>query len=41
MNRRYCQLTKFFTNFHSKLEMPIYTKVVSLNKLDNIHKVGF
>jgi hypothetical protein len=28
-------LTKFFTTFHSKLEMPIYLKVVSLDKLDN------
>jgi hypothetical protein len=28
-------LTMFFTNFHSKLEMPICMKVVSLNKLDN------
>jgi hypothetical protein len=41
MNRRCCQLTKFFTNFHSKLEMPIYMKVVSLNKLDNFHKGRF
>jgi hypothetical protein len=41
MNRRYCQLTKFFTNFDSKLEMPIYMKVVSLNKLDNFHKGRF
>jgi hypothetical protein len=24
-----------FTNFHSKFEMPIYMKVVSLDKLDN------
>jgi hypothetical protein len=31
-------LTKFFTNFHSKLEMSIYMKVVSLNKPDNFHK---
>jgi hypothetical protein len=36
-NRRYWQLTKFFTNFQSKFEMPIYMKVVSLNKLDNFH----
>jgi hypothetical protein len=41
MNRRYCQSTKFFTNFHSKLEMPIYMKVVSLNKLDNFQKAKF
>jgi hypothetical protein len=41
MNRRYCQLTKFFTNFHSKFEMPFYMKVVSLNKLDNFHKGRF
>jgi hypothetical protein len=41
MNRSYCQLTKFFTNFHSKLEMAIYMKVVSLNKLDNFHKGRF
>jgi hypothetical protein len=27
-----------FTNFHSKLEMPIYMKVVSLNKMDNFPK---
>jgi hypothetical protein len=27
-----------FILFHSKLEMPIYMKVVSLNKLDNFHK---
>jgi hypothetical protein len=26
-----------FTNFHSKFEMPICMKVVSLNKLDNFH----
>jgi flavorubredoxin len=36
-NRRYCQSIKFFANFHSKFEMPIYTKVVSLNKMDNFH----
>jgi hypothetical protein len=35
VNRRYYQLTKFFTFFPSKFEMPIYMKVVSLNKLDN------
>jgi hypothetical protein len=38
VNRRYCQLTKFFTFFRSKFEMPIYMNVVSLNKLDNFHK---
>jgi hypothetical protein len=31
-------LSKFFMLFHSKFEMPIYMKVVSLNKLDNFHK---
>jgi hypothetical protein len=31
------QLTKFFVLFHSKFEMLIYTKVVSLDKLDNFH----
>jgi hypothetical protein len=30
-------LTKFFTNSLSKFEMPIYMKVVSLNKLDNFY----
>jgi hypothetical protein len=30
-------LSKFFTNFLSKFEMPIYVKVVSLDKLDNFH----
>jgi hypothetical protein len=30
-------LTTFFTNFHSKLGMPIYMKVASLDKLDNFH----
>jgi hypothetical protein len=30
-----------FTNFHSKFEMPIYMKVVSLNKMDNFHKGRF
>jgi hypothetical protein len=38
---RYWRLTKFFTNFHSKFEMPIYMKVVSLNKMDNFHKGRF
>jgi hypothetical protein len=35
------QLTKFFTHFRSKFEMPIYTKVVSLNKMDNFLKGRF
>jgi hypothetical protein len=30
VNRRYCQLTKLSTLFHSKLEMTSYLKVVSL-----------
>jgi hypothetical protein len=30
-------LIKFFTFFLSKLEMPIYMKVVFLKKLDNFH----
>jgi hypothetical protein len=34
-------LTEFFTLFCSKFEMPIYMKVVSLNKMDNFHKVDF
>jgi hypothetical protein len=34
-------LTKFFTTFHSKLEMPIYLKVVSLDKLENFLKGRF
>jgi hypothetical protein len=34
-------LSKFFVHFHSKFEMPIYMKVVSLNKLDNVHKGRF
>jgi hypothetical protein len=29
---------RVFTNFLSKFEIPIYMKVVSLNKLDNFHK---
>jgi hypothetical protein len=33
--------TAVLTNFHSKFEMPIYIKVVSLNKLDNFHKGRF
>jgi hypothetical protein len=34
-------LGKFFTFFHSQFEIPIYMKVVSLNKLDNFHKGRF
>jgi hypothetical protein len=34
-------LGKFFILFHSKFEMPIYMKVVSLNKLDTFHKGRF
>jgi hypothetical protein len=41
VNRRYCQLIKFFTFFLSKFGMPHYMKVVSLNKLDNFHKGRF
>jgi hypothetical protein len=41
VNRRYWRLTKFFINFHSTFEMPIYMKVMSLNKLDNFHKGRF
>jgi hypothetical protein len=37
MNRRCWQLTKISTLFHSKLEMPSYMTVVSLDKLDNFH----
>jgi hypothetical protein len=37
VNGRCWQLTKFFTFFLSKFEMPIYMKVVSLDKLDNFH----
>jgi hypothetical protein len=31
----------FFTIFHPKFEMPLYMKVVSLNKTDNFHKGRF
>jgi hypothetical protein len=41
LNRRCCQSIKFFTLFCSKFEMPIYMKVVSLNKKDNFHKGRF
>jgi hypothetical protein len=37
VNRSCCRLTTFFANFHSKFEVPIYMKVVSLGKLDNFH----
>jgi hypothetical protein len=37
MDRSCWQLTKFFTFFHSKFEMPFNMKVVSLEKLDNFH----
>jgi hypothetical protein len=40
-NRRYYQSIKFFANFHPKFEMPIYMKVVSLNKMDNFNKGRF
>jgi hypothetical protein len=40
-NRGYCQSIKFFANFHSKFDMPIYMKVVSLNKMDNFPKGRF
>jgi hypothetical protein len=35
VNRSCCRLTTFLVNFLSKFEMPIYMKVVSLDKLDN------
>jgi hypothetical protein len=41
MNRVCWQFTKISTLFHSKLKMPSYMKVVSLDKLDNIHIGGF
>jgi hypothetical protein len=31
-------LEQIFKLFLSKFEMPIYMKVVSLNKMDNFHK---
>jgi hypothetical protein len=37
VNRSCWRLTKFFTLFHSKFEMPIYMKVVFLDKLNNFH----
>jgi hypothetical protein len=38
MNRRCWPWSKFFMPFHSKFELPIYMKVVSLNTLDNFPK---
>jgi hypothetical protein len=32
---------RVFANFHPKFEMPIYTKVVSFDKMDNFHKGRF
>jgi hypothetical protein len=37
MNRSCWKLIKISTVFRSKLEMPSYMKVVSLDKLDNFH----
>jgi hypothetical protein len=37
VNSARLQLTKFFTIFHSKFEMPPKRKVVSLEKLDNFY----
>jgi hypothetical protein len=34
-------LVKFFIFSPSKFQMPIYLKVVSVNKLDNFHKGRF
>jgi hypothetical protein len=41
VHRSCWQLTKFITLFRSKFEMPIYMKVVSLNKMDNFHERRF
>jgi hypothetical protein len=41
VNRSCWQLTKFSILFHSKFEMPINMKVVSLKKLDNFHTSRF
>jgi hypothetical protein len=41
VNRSCWQFTTFFTFFLSKLEMPIYRKVVSLEKLDIFILVDF
>jgi hypothetical protein len=38
LNSESCLCNQFFKLFHSKFEMPIYMKVVSLNKMDNFHK---
>jgi hypothetical protein len=37
VNSTQLQLTKFFTIFHSKFEMPLNMKVVSHEKLDNFY----
>jgi hypothetical protein len=37
VNSTRLQLTKFFSIFHSKFEMPPKSKVVSLEKLDNVY----
>jgi hypothetical protein len=34
-------MSPFSTLLHSKLEIPSYMKVVSIDKLDNFHKGGF
>jgi hypothetical protein len=41
MNRRYYPLGKFFMLFHSKFEMPVYIKVVSLTSWTTFIKVDF
>jgi hypothetical protein len=38
LNSEPCPCNQIFKLFHSKFEMPIYMKVVSLNKMDNFHK---
>jgi hypothetical protein len=38
LNSRSCLCNQFSKLFHSKFEMPIYMKIVSLNKMDNFHK---
>jgi hypothetical protein len=38
LNSEACPCNQFFKLFHSKFEMPIHMKVVSLNKMDNFHK---
>jgi hypothetical protein len=37
VNSTQLQLTRFFTIFHSKFEMPSKSKVVSLEKLDKFY----